>query len=340
MAYETVVFFSWLSQRGGPPAVTDFLGRMRGGDQTALLRDLVPLADWTAFVETWLDGGVSFPGGVAIQPAPAISAEGRFDSSITLDLDARPFVIERWDMSFVREKLFALDYGVTSGTMQAAMKQRGTGDGWAPPPDSIDTCNEEKRYLLYHTATDGPATATLDIQTDEDTTGGACCLVGAWQPTDETLAGIASEGMDIGAPMIAAAGGSMSCEYGGGGWVLSFAADKTGKVAFQDHATRCEVSGRGGTMVTTSSRTGETDFKWVIMADGAASTSYTSDNVVWTHRLQIGPVSQVVGGDQGSPSGLPSGFAFTCEGDALTVMGIYGLSHREAAHTRIAAPAP
>jgi hypothetical protein len=340
MEYETVVFFSWLSQRGGPAAVAAFLGQMRAGDQIQHLRDLVPLADWTSFVEAWLDGEVALPGGDAIRPAPVFSAEGRFDSPITLEMSARPYVIERWDMTFVEQKLFDLEYSVTDSAMQAAMRKLGSGAAWAAPPPAIDTCKDEERHILYHTATDGPASATLEITTDADTTGGACCLVGTWKPTPETLAGLAAFGMDIGAPAIAAAGGSMSCEYDGGDWLLGFSPDQTGSIAFDAHSTRCTVRAQGGAMASIGTRSGHTDFDWTVRGDGAAATRYTGHEVAWTNTIKIGPVSQTMTGNDEGPSRLPSGFAFTCDKTSLTVKGIYGLSTYEAAHTRVPEASP
>jgi hypothetical protein len=340
MAYENLVLFSWLAQRGGPGAVPAFLSQMRAGDQLAVLREVLPLADWTGFVETWLDGGIALPGGVAIEPSPAFSAEGRFDSPIVLELNAQPYVIERWDMTFVEDKLFELEYGVTGGAMQAAMKETGSGDAWAAPPPKIDTCEAERRHILYHTSTDGPASATLKIDTDEDTSGGACCLVGTWMPTPETLAGLAAFGNDVGGPAVAAVGASMACDHVGGDWLLSFGRDRTGSIAFDGHSTRCTARAQGGAMSNTGTRTGHTDFAWLVRGEGNASVRYTGHEVGWTHVLKIGPVSQTVAGSDDGPSSMASGFAFTCDETSLTVKGIYGLSTYEAAHTRVPVAAP
>lgn len=338
--YENVVFFAWLAQRGGPPAVARFLTDMRAGDQLRVLQRLVPLEDWTRFIEDWLDGAIALPGGVAIRPQPYFSAEGRFDGPVTLPVNARPYVIERWDMTFAEPKLFRLDFTVSEGAMRAAMKDPAAGEGWGDPSRAIDTCDGERRYILYHSATEGPASAELGIDTDADTTGGACCLVGTWTPTPETLAGLAAFGNDFGAPAVAAMGGSMTCEYAGGDWLLSFAADGTGRIAFDGHSTRCTARGQGGAMSNTGTRTGHTDFDWTVRGEGNAAVRYTAHEVGWTNVLRIGPVSQTVSGTEDGPSGTPSGIAFTCSESDLRVLGIPALSTYEAAHTRMPEAAP
>jgi hypothetical protein len=52
----------------------------------------------------------------------------------------------------------------------------------------------------------------------------------------------------------------------------------------------------------------------------------------------MGPISQDMSRPDSGPSILNFGFAFTCDGDALTVKGIYGLSHKETPHIRVAGP--
>lgn len=337
MEYQNVVFFAWLGDAGGPSAVGTFLARMRPGDQLSLLQGLVPQSDWIRFVEAWLDGQIALPGGRAIQPGPMATGEKVFTASGDLTLRAKPYAIDRWGATFPEGKRFDLTHA-TTGAGHMAMKILNSSDPWADPPEKINTCDEGQRHILYLTSTDGDSDATLTVTTDEDTTGGTCCLIGEWQPTPETLSGLATFGMDYGAAAVAGAGGSMACEHNGGDWRLRFADDTTGSITFDAHATRCTVRAQGGAMASIGVRNGHTDFTWSVRGEGNAAVRYTGHEVAWTNTIKIGPVSQTMTGNDDGPTSLPSGFAFTCEGDSLTVLGIYGLSTYEATHTRIPVP--
>ena len=338
LAYENVVFFAWLAGRDGPPAVAAFLNRMRSGDQIAALSAAISAADWREFVETWLDGGVSLPGGSPVRPLPSFSGEGQFDSTLTLTIEANPFVIARWDLTFLEDRLFSLRLQGDLDRLQIAMRPFGSAEPWAPLPSAIDTCAGEKRFILYHSVTEARALATLDITTDAGPAGPACCLVGTWQPTAETLAGLATEGMDVGGAAVALAGGQLDCAHDSGDWRLDFGADHTGRITFDAHTTLCTLSTPDGSMNTTSVRSGQTAFSWAIRDEGNASTRYLDHDVTWTHTMTIGPMSHSTTAQDDGPSSVPSGFAYRCDADRLMVTGLYGLSRFEAHHLRVPPP--
>jgi hypothetical protein len=336
MEYETVVFFAWLGHRGGPSAVGEFLGRMRPGDQISVLRDLVPEPDWISFVETWLDGGILLPGGQLIQPAPMASGERRFDSSGDLTLTAKPYSIDRWGARFVRDKRFDLTHDMGGGRL--AMKILNASGPWEPPPETISTCDREQRHILYFTTTGSETQATLSVTTDPDTTGAACCLVGTWQPTDAALQGFADFGTGVGGGFMGAAGGDMTCGYGGGGWVLTFAADGTGLIDYDAYANHCTGSLRGGQIQVDQTRAGATRFRWRVTGSGAARLEFLEHSMTQAMSVKIGPMVQDMGGSYPGPATEATGMAFTCARDRLTVQGMFDLLHTQAEHTRVPAP--
>lgn len=334
MEYEAVVFFSWIGHRGGPAAVGSFLGRMRPGDQISVLRELVPDADWINFVESWLDGEILLPGGRAIEPAPLASGNRRFAASGDLSLSAKPYSIDRWGATFIADKRFDLTHDSGSGHM--AMKLFESDDPWEPPPETISTCDGEKQHILYFTATGSATDATVSVTTDEDSMGGACCLIGAWSPTQETLDGFASTALSIGAGRIAAAGGNMSCGYASGGWIITFDEAGTGALDFQSNTTSCTVRSGGGNMRFEESRSGLIGFEWEVVGAGAGRASYTENTLAWNIAIHIGPMVQIQSGADAGPSRASNGFAFACDQDRLAIQGLYGLSTAEATYLRFA----
>jgi hypothetical protein len=336
MRYENVVFFLWLADRGGPEAVGAFLSGMTAGDQLATLRALVPLADWRAFVEAYIDGTIHRPSGGAIPPPSQFTGSPVFDGPETLAMNASDYVVRRWELTFAEEKLFDLSLAVESGAPVVAMKPADSEAGWAPPPAQVNTCKEEKDFLAYALSTDSAGAATLTVGSDADRTGGACCLVGAWSPTQETLDGFAAFGMQVGAGPIAAQGGSLSCGYTSGGWVLEFGEDGAGRLEFEGNTNSCTVSGGGGAIRYDEVRNGTIGFDWEVAGEGAGMAHYTENTLGWEITMHIGPVTQSHGGADAGPSTSSNGFAFTCERDDLTIQGLYGISHKETTYLRFA----
>jgi hypothetical protein len=336
MEYQNVVFFSWLANRGGPEAVGAFLAQMRPGSQLEVLRGLVPLADWTSFVETWLDGGVSLPGGRTITPGPMAQGERVFRTSGTLDLRAGAYVIERWGATFPEDNRFDLTYEASGSPSQARMRLLGATGGWAEPPERINTCEGEERHILYFTTVDGSAEAVLTVETDDDETGGTCCLAGSWSPTQETLEGFSSTAMQIGAAAIAAQGANLSCGYASGGWVLTFGDGGSGALDYEANTNICVASGHGGAISFDETRNGTIGFDWEVVGEGAGMAHYTENSLGWSIVMHMGPVTHTQEGADAGPSIGSNGFAFTCDGDALTIRGIYGVSSAEATYLRFA----
>jgi len=336
MSYENVVFFLWLATTGGPEAVGAFLDRMRPGDQLAVLREVLPLAEWRGFVEAYLDGQIHRPSGGALPRPAAFTGERTFRAPGELSVSAEDYVIRRWRLTFVADKVFELATTVQSGAPEVAMRLDGETGGWAPPPERISTCDGEASHVLYAVSTDSPGAARIAVETDADTTGGTCCLVGDWKPTPEALAGIARFGMAYGAPAVAAAGGAMNCSYQGGDWRLSFYDDGTAEIVFDGHTSQCTVSGGGGAMSSIGTRGGHSAFTWQVVGDGAARVESLEHAVTWLIQMKIGPMLQQMPGAE-DPVASPAGFAFNCQEDSLIVQGIYGLGTYEAGHIRVRA---
>jgi hypothetical protein len=337
MAYANVVFFTWIDNRDGPAGVGAFLDQMRGGDQTAVLRSLVPQDQWISFIEAWLDGQITQPGGGAIVPAPYAHFAKVFRRSDELAMETGAYVIPRWGATFVENKRFDLTLNPGSGTPTVHMRPLD-GTGWADPPPQINTCVGEEQYIVYAATVDGPADATLSVETDDDTTGGACCLIGEWKPTADALAGFADFGMEVGAGPIAAQGGDMQCGYMDGDWLLSFRNDGTGDVTFNNTTNECQVSMQGQRMSVLSARSGTTAFDWRIVGEGAARLDFTDHDVFWNIVMKLGPIAQDLSRPDAGPSTDSNGMAFTCRENDLAVQGVYGLSHKETTHVRVAVP--
>jgi hypothetical protein len=339
MRYQNVVLFAWLGHRGGPAAVGAFLTQMRRGDQMAVLRSLVPEADWISFVETWLEGEILLPGGRAIEPV-FWGRQHVFRQSGTLTLTARPYVIDRAGADFVANKHFDLTHAIT-GSGHLAMRPSEGGE-WSDPPATISTCDGAQRHFLYMTTTEGTGEGTLNVTTDTGGGGGACCLVGEWAPTPKALEGQAVMSEDIGAALMMFGHGSgiSMCNHRGGDWRLTFREDGTGTLGFNDQTTSCMLSTDKGDIETRTIVRGATEFDWQVREDGVAMAWYGDSTVTTEGKVRLGglDMNALPPSEDGVPF-LPNAFSFACTPDSLTIKGLYGLSAAvEAEHTRIAPP--
>jgi hypothetical protein len=338
MKYENVVFFMFIAQEGGPAGVGDFLSAMRPGPQIPVLQANMSTDDWARFVEAHIDGVIERPGGEQLPPADHFTSERSVSRRDVIEITNEPFVATRHRLTFETEKIYELAVEVRSGAPQTAMRLDDATSVWGLPPSTVSACDEDQVYVLYSVDVDQSASSTLTVETDDDDTGGRCCLVGEWKPTADALLGFADFGMEVGAGPIAAQGGDMQCGYMEGDWTVWFRDNGEGQITFDGTTNECQVTHSGQRMALTSSRNGTTAFKWSIKGPGAGTLTYTSHDVFWTMVMKIGPIAQDMSNPDAGPSIDSHGFAFACRGNDLVLEGLYGLSHKEMQHVRVVEP--
>lgn len=322
LAYANVVFFAWLGQTGGAGAIPELIGAMpsTGGlnDQLAALATVVPDDRWKAFTEDYLSGRVHLPGGTEIPAPDAIRGFVDFPDSPDVDYRADAYRIDRIDMTFARDHTFQLN-DAPAGLITGA---KGPEGGYDPLPDSIDTCDGQKRYRHYATTTAPAGPGRLTVE-EPELGPGACCLTGTWQPTAAALNGLVE---------FAGAAG-VSCTHDGGGWLLSFRPDGTGRIEYDGYAHTCtDPSGR---MRVDSILSGITEFNWVTTSTSAAKLTFVDHSMAQSLRAKVGPATVDLSGDYPGPATDRTGMAYTCEGDSLTTIGMFNLFTEQKAHTRV-----
>lgn len=344
MNYDASVFFLWLHERVGPrtgvyrllQAMPDSGGREA---QFSALRGVLALDRFTEFAQDYLDAEIRQPGGrrvpSSVRVSPTTTFAGPRSKSSTVD----PYVIGREMFVFREGKSYDLQTVVSeSGRVRF---QEGAGGDWREPPAEINACDEDKHYVVAFVATDAPATAEFQVTDAEALDRRACCLIGDWTPTAASLSGFARAGNEIGGPAIGARGGSFSCAYAGGGWLLSFRPDGGGAVQWDNFTNRCVATGPGpGSMVQTSITSGDHEFEWSVADVGAGRWTGAGNSVVWRTIIEIGPQRIDRSYPDSGPSTPQGGFAFQCTATDLTIRGIYGLNQYETTHTRVGPPPP
>jgi hypothetical protein len=323
LAYPTVVFFAWLGQTGGAGAIPELIGAMpsTGGanGQLAALADVVPDDRWRAFAEDYLSGRVQLPGGTEVPEPTAIRGFVDFPLSPDVEYRADAYQIDRIDMTFARDHTFQLN-DAPNGLLTGA---KGPEGGYAPLPTSVDTCDGQKRYRHYATTTEpaGPGRLTVEVP---ELGPGACCLTGNWQPTTAALNGLVE---------FAGAQG-VSCTYKGGGWLLSFRPDGTGRIEYDGYSHTC--SDASGRMRVDSILSGLTEFTWVTTSTTAAKLTFVDHSMAQSLKAKIGPANVDLSGDYPGPATDRTGMAYACEGDSLTAIGMFNLFTEQKEHTRVA----
>jgi hypothetical protein len=322
LAYPNVVFFAWLGQTGGAGAIPELIGAMpsTGGlnDQLAALATVVPDDRWQAFTEDYLSGRVQLPGGTEVPAPDAIRGFVDFPDAPDVAYRADAYQIDRIDMTFRRDHSFQLN-DAPAGLLTGA---KGPEGGYAPLPSSIDTCDGQKRYRHYATATQPAGPGRLTVVQPE-LGPGACCLTGTWQPTTAALNGLVD---------FAGAAG-VSCTHNGGGWLLSFRPDGTGRIEYDGYSHTCTDG--AGRMRVDSILSGITEFTWVTTSTSAAKLTFVDHSMEQSLQAKIGPANVDLSGDYPGPATDRTGMAYACEGDTLTTTGMFNLFTEQKTHTRV-----
>lgn len=339
MNYENVVFFTWLGQERGPAGVRSLIEALsRGGDASAhfaTMRSAVPIEAWKDFGESYMDGDLRQPGGRAL-PRPNNAREIiEIANARRVPFATEPYVVARYGLSFAEGKTYKL---AVEGPDSVRIRMAERANLWSDPPARVLACDEDKAYRALVLTVDDPAAATLVVDDPEELDERACCLIGEWQPTAESLDGFARSAREIGGPAIAGAGASQTCSYTNGDWTLWFNPDGKGGVRWNNYTNRCVTTGRGGSIIQTSTTSGDHEFDWTIRDRGAGWWTWTKHNVLQRIIMEIGPVTQNLSKAEDPPNTRSSGFAYQCTADALTVRGIVGISENAATHNRFGGP--
>jgi hypothetical protein len=298
------------------------------------VRAAAPIDRYTEFAQDYLDARIRMPNGRAIPSNVRVPTTTAFTGPRSKSSSVEPYVLGREYLLFREGKSYDLKTVVDSG--RSRFKEEGGGD-WGDPPTQVNACEEDKQFLVALLTTGESAIASFIVTDAEELDRRACCLIGEWQPTAEALQGWVSEAHEIGGPAVAGAGGSLSCSYGGGDWIISFGGDGKGSVRWNDLVNSCVTSGPGGSMVQTMTRFGAYKFNWALIDDRGGSWTVTDSDVAWRYVMEIGPMRQERIMDEGWPS-VSGGFAYQCTDETLNIKGMIGLSHREYDHNRFGGP--
>lgn len=341
MEYESQVFFLWLGQNEGAPAVRDFIARMARSTsrdaQLAAMRRSIPLDAWVAFSQDYVDRRIRLPGGRALPGRITSRGTTVIDGPTTVSFDTQAYVLIRQKLQFKKGRTYTLALTDASGEFRSRFDQaRGE---WTDPPERVMACDEDKVHKVLSLAIEWDALRyTLQVQESELLDERACCLVGSWQPTEAAMRSEPDMALANTQAVLASHGVDMQCGVNGGGWTLEFSPDGTGSVKWRGFSYRCVARESGGALANTFIRNGRTGFNWTILDRGVGRADYTENSLAWTHEAQFGPrLTTRVLPDAGA-SAPANNFSFTCSDTSLSIQGVYGLNHAQGEYTRIGAP--
>ena len=188
MGYENFIFFQDLGNRVGDREVIEFLRTMPtsggGPEQLAALAAWPDMQDlFHDFGRAYLDGEISDTGGGTIPGSPNPGTTVVFPAASGSGLPARPFVLQRYAVTFDPDLRYALTT-TASGPEGLNGFRLGLGEGaLGPVPEILNTaCPAQPATLLVTTANDATTPHELRIQTETEDAG-ECdrCLFGTWQ---------------------------------------------------------------------------------------------------------------------------------------------------------------
>ncbi|MEQ8178761.1 MAG: hypothetical protein RIC52_15270 [Amphiplicatus sp.] len=339
MTYENVVFFLWLGQERDPAGVRIALQAMPDtdvrDDHFNALRSIAPLDDWNNFAEDYMNGDIRQPGGRAVPRAASARAIVNIASARAIPLTASAYVLARYGYNFVEGKTYKLRLDAPDMLRMQMAEHSGL---WQDPPARVLACDEDKAFRVLVLTVEDEASGTLVVDDPEELDQRACCLIGDWAPTGESLSARAAMILESAAGPLASAGVGMSCGHAGGNWVLSFKPDGTGGVSWNNFETKCALADAQGLYFQRVSLHGPILFTWTVRDRGAGSATYDKVEVALTYKVEGagGGFSNTTA--FAPPNPRTSGFAYQCTRTDLMIQGVYSLNHREPAHTRMGAP--
>lgn len=336
MSYDAQVFFFGIANQSGPRGVGDLfhaLGAAGNGDRLAIAQGAIAPDQWTTFVEAYLNGQVTWPNGDPVAAPTNVRANVVFPPGERFSMETDAFRIDRIKASFAKDHHFVLTRPPETEGLTVRTRPP-EGIGWTEVPETVDTCDEEQNHIIYATSVVGQATASYAVETTDLGPGG-CCLVGGWQPDQAALEALSDLGNSMGGPALAMAGGSLNCSYSGGGWVLDFYPDGRGAITYKAYGNQCTATMQGNKMKVEQTRDGSTEFGWRVVKPGAAELQFLDHSMTQSMVLRMGPVEQVMPSEYPGPSADANGMSFKCEGDRLSVEGMFDLLSKAAGHDRI-----
>jgi hypothetical protein len=334
MTYDASTFFLWLGHDDGPVAVRRLLEatpREAGRDaQLETLRAVVPIERWLDFAAAYADQEIIQPGGRRFPVNPPAVTEVVFSEPLSRGATTPgPYVLTRLRFTFVEGRTYAL---TTSSTNAAQSRFSETRGDWSPPPERVLACEEDKHYTVLVSSTEARADMTFHVSDVEELDQRACCLIGAWTPTEDSLLETARLQNQIAASSGVPGSGDVSCDYAGGDWTLIFNAGGNGGVYWNGFTNRCTLRMPRGEMITQGVWNGPLEFTWSILDREVGHVAYTNYGVVNTVIVSIG-------GRSIAPRTMPlegpmsTNFTYQCTETDLTVNGLYNL-HPGASHTK------
>lgn len=342
MTYASVVFFFWLAQQDGPSAIVRFIrGMAEGGGGLAAMQAQIPATAWHDFGQAYLDAEIVAPGARPVPTSPTTGRLLRINGPTRPRVRTAPFVLHRERWTFVAGRVYQVEQTMIDAGMAVSFRQSETK--WTGPPERVLACDEQQVFFVLATTTTEPGEARYEVTLPERLQNAtACCMVGAWTPTDESRAGENSFFQDIGGPAIAAQGGSTECDAPINDWTLDFGADGRGTLDWNDFSMRCSAGRPGqGRLTATSTRSGRINFEWTSEHEGAAVIRHLDRNMTMHIDARVGRMVMM---DQTRPYPPPTleynPIAVTCRRNELRVEGLYTLGHRSETHVRMTPATP
>jgi hypothetical protein len=341
MNYDASIFFLWLHEKVGPltgvrrliDAMPDYGGRP---EQLAALSASVPLDRFQDFAQDYLDAKIKQPGGRRVPTSVRVTQTTTFAGPRTRSTFVDPFVVGREMLIFREGKSY--DLKTVRGGDGRVRFQEGAGGAWSDPPMQVHACDEDKTFMVALVSTEARMDVDFIVAEAEELDRRACCLIGEWQPTADSLGAFVRETMEYGAPQIGAAGGTLACDFVGGDWTLWFGADGKAGVRWNNLQNRCVTSHPEGQMVQTMTRIGAHDFDWSLEDQRGGYWRTTASDVAWRYVMELGALRQERIMPEDIPVGTAGGFVFQCTADTLNIKGLLGLSANEVDHNRFGGP--
>lgn len=188
MTYSNTVLFQYLGNRYGDPWLIELLDGMPS-DQSAMLSYMANQPDMEKvfhdFAQAYMESSIADTGGGFLPGKPLFwpGKSVQYPGAESLQLEAKPFHIERARLEFADQMKFQLDLNLNGDPASESAKL--PSGGWESLPSTIVVCGDPSRYVVVLTIT-APGAVASTAATFEiglaDSEEHQCdpCLIGEW----------------------------------------------------------------------------------------------------------------------------------------------------------------
>jgi hypothetical protein len=299
MTYQSLPFFLWLGDTGGPAQVFQFIGRPQP------IATMIAFDRWQAFGRAYFDGRIHMPDGGRMPAHPRVPSS-TVTASVRLRFGPAPaYTLAARDLVFAQPKSYHFAAPPLASNFFFLWRKQSDAD-WGSPPTDIETGCSDKNYRAIWGGTGGTEEVDATVTSRSGATGTCSCPAGIWQETPESTRSYFEQNA------MGPYGGGTRKRFVSGTRTLTLNPDHTGSFSYDSIEV---MTGEGSEMVLDQVQTGTSAFTWKVVGGMVLTVLQPGNNLLNLNNTITTP-GRVL--HENRVAGLQSiGHLYTCDSSGL-----------------------